>query len=371
MQHSFSATGKTLLRILAICCVFGLYIYPQAGAQTPAPAGNLAPKPLYRDPVHNGAADPTIIWNRDRREWWMFYTNRRADMAGLDAKDVSWVHGTRISIAVSRDYGATWLYHGVARIKYGKPDFTQWAPDIVYDHGKYHMFLVVVPGTFKDWNAPRHIVHFISGNLERWHYVGQLDTGSDRIIDPSLFHVKDDRGPENLWRLWYKDELDQSHISYADSSDLNDWHPKGPAITDRSSEGPKVFRWRNQYWMIVDAWKGLGVYRSTDLIHWTAQPDNILESPGSIATDRSEGHHCDVVISGDRAFLFYFTEQKGADLDRSIPNSERHTVLQVAELQESNGVITVDRDAPVHIYLQPPGQKPPSRFRIRLGSPRR
>ena len=333
-------------------------------AQTLDTAGNLAPKPLFRDPVHDGAADPTIIWNRGKREWWMFYTNRRADITGLDPKDVSWVHGTRIGIAVSRDYGATWLYHGVARIPYGKKDFTQWAPDIVYDRGKYHMFLVVVPGTFKDWNAPRHIVHFVSGNLERWSYVGQLDTGSDRIIDPSLFHVKDERGPENLWRLWYKDELDKSHISYADSSDLKDWQPKGPAITDRSSEGPKVFRWRNQYWMIVDAWKGLGVYRSTDLVHWTAQPDNILETPGSKATDRSEGHHCDVVVSGDRAFIFYFTAQEGADLDRSIQNSERHTVLQVAELEESNGVITVDRDAPVHVYLQPPAQKPPSRFRL-------
>ena len=364
MRHSVSATGK-LLQILAVCCAIGFCaIY--TSAQTPDPAGNLARKPLYRDPVHDGAADPTIIWNRGKREWWMFYTNRRADVTGLDPKDVSWVHGTRIGIAVSRDYGATWLYHGVAKIKYGKPDFTQWAPDIVYDHGKYHMFLVVVPGTFKDWNAPRHIVHFVSGNLERWSYVGQLDTGSDRIIDPSLFHVKDDRGPESLWRLWYKDELDQGHISYADSSDLNDWRPKGPAITDRSSEGPKVFRWRNQYWMIVDAWKGLGVYRSSDLVHWTAQPDNILETPGSIGTDRGEGHHCDVVVSGDRAFIFYFTAQAGADLDRSIQNSERHTVLQVAELQESNGVITADRDAPVHVYLQPPAQKPPSRFRLKV-----
>jgi len=180
VRHSVSATGK-LLQILAVCCAIGFCaIY--TSAQTPDPAGNLARKPLYRDPVHDGAADPTIIWNRGKREWWMFYTNRRADVTGLDPKDVSWVHGTRIGIAVSRDYGATWLYHGVAKIKYGKPDFTQWAPDIVYDHGKYHMFLVVVPGTFKDWNAPRHIVHFVSGNLERWSYVGQLDTGGSSTL---------------------------------------------------------------------------------------------------------------------------------------------------------------------------------------------
>jgi hypothetical protein len=78
-----------------------------------------------------------------------------------------------------------------------------------------------------------------------------------------------------------------------------------------------------------------------------------------------------VVVSGDRAFIFYFTAQEGPDLDRSIANSERHTVLQVAELRESNGAISVDRDAPVHVYLQPPAQKPPSRFRLKLPAPHR
>jgi hypothetical protein len=231
------------------------------------------------------------------------------------------------------------------------------------------MFLVIVPGTFADWNAPRYIEHFVSSNLERWRFVGRVDTGSDRIIDPSLIHVKDSRGSDNLWRMWYKDELDKSHIYFADSTDLTDWKPRGPAITDRASEGPKVFRWHKQDWLIVDAWKGLGVYRSNDFLHWIAQPENILETPGTIATDRGLGHHCDVVVSGDRAFIFYFTEQSGADLDKSIPNSERHTVLQVAELRESDGVITVDRDAPTHVYLEPPPGKAPKHFELKL--PRR
>ena len=34
--------------------------------------------PLFRDPIYDGAADPTIIWNPKEKAWWIFYTNRRA-----------------------------------------------------------------------------------------------------------------------------------------------------------------------------------------------------------------------------------------------------------------------------------------------------
>ena len=47
-----------------------------------------APAPLYCDPVHDGAADPTLIWNRDEKCWWMLYTNRRADADKWEFKDV-------------------------------------------------------------------------------------------------------------------------------------------------------------------------------------------------------------------------------------------------------------------------------------------
>ena len=72
-------------------------------------------------------------------------------------------------------------------------------------------------------------------------------------------------------------------------------------------EGPKVFRWKGYYWMVVDIWKGLGVYRSDDALTWTAQSSNLLEIPGKGADDQVKGGHPDVVVSGDRAFLFYFT----------------------------------------------------------------
>ena len=66
-------------------------------AAEPGAAGAIAPKPLFRDPVFDGAADPTIVYSRAERKWLMFYTNRRANVPGLTA--VTWVHGTPIGIA--------------------------------------------------------------------------------------------------------------------------------------------------------------------------------------------------------------------------------------------------------------------------------
>ena len=66
---------------------------------------HIATKPLFRDPVYDGAADPTIIWNSKENKWFMFYTNRRAN--DVNSEGVSWVHGTPIGIAESKD-GSHW-----------------------------------------------------------------------------------------------------------------------------------------------------------------------------------------------------------------------------------------------------------------------
>ncbi|WP_395335042.1 hypothetical protein WBP06_24950 [Novosphingobium sp. BL-8H] len=42
-------------------------------AAATAPAADVAPKPLFRDPVHDGAADPTTVYDPTTREWVMFY----------------------------------------------------------------------------------------------------------------------------------------------------------------------------------------------------------------------------------------------------------------------------------------------------------
>src|SRR5690606_26350273 len=104
-----------------------------ATGATPAEPGPVAAKPLYRDPVFDGAADPVVIWNPHARRWWMFYTNRRANQPGLSG--VAWVHGTRIGIAESADGGATWRRVGDADInlpaRFGGDASTHWAPDVI------------------------------------------------------------------------------------------------------------------------------------------------------------------------------------------------------------------------------------------------
>src|SRR5205823_13176855 len=152
LKLQYTWFGMNLTRALTVTLLITLTTIPPA----PPPAAG----PLFRDPIHDGAADPVVTYNRARKTWWMFYTNRRADID--DTTGVRWVHGTRIGIAESRDGGGHWHYVSEADIPVDKPDYTLWAPEVIEANGAYHMFLTVVPGTFSDWNAPRYIEHLTS-----------------------------------------------------------------------------------------------------------------------------------------------------------------------------------------------------------------
>jgi len=332
--------------LLVLCGLAGGPACAQGDKNADDARGRVASKPLFRDPVHDGAADPVLIWNRADRKWLMFYTNRRANVP--DTPGVSWVHGTRIGLAESSDGGATWEYQGTVDIPYGKSDYSHWAPEVIEHGGTYHMYLSIVPGIFRDWNAPRDIIHLISKDLKKWKYESTLDLGSDRVIDATVFQL-----PNRTWRMWYKDERSEAELSYADSPDLFSWTARGNAIGDRSGEGAKVFRWKGWYWMVADMWDGLGVYRSKDLVTWNGQPDNLLKDTGTYPTDRVKGHHADVVLSGDRAFLFYFTHQVAEDCKPNDPFVKRRTVIQVVELEYRDGKPACDRNQPTRVLLRP------------------
>ncbi len=301
---------------------------------------NIAPKPLYDDPVYHGAADPVIIYNKKKKCWWMFYTNRRASI--IDST-VQWVHGTRIGIAESKD-GINWKYKDTANINY-RPDsgYTHWAPDVIEDKGIYHMYLTYVPGTFKDWNHPRMIVHLTSKDMLNWKYESTLKLVNEKVIDASVFKVND-----TLWRLWYNNEKDGKSIWYADSKDLYNWEDKGKAIAARG-EGPKAFYWQGKYFMIIDAWKGMEIYSSDDLLKWKKQPNRILENPGKGKDDQAIGGHCDVVVNDGRAFVYYFTHPGRSKANSAAKGSfdDKRSVIQVAELHYVNGDIICDRDEKV------------------------
>ncbi len=312
-----------------------------------AAAPPVAPKPLFRDPVHDGAADPSTVYDPKTREWVMFYTNRRADLPMDDAKDVRWVHGTAIGTARSKD-GAHWRYGGVAAIPAACTGATLWAPDVQRFGGTWHMWVTVVPGIFRDWNADRFLVHLTSKDLKIWTCGERLELGSDRVIDASVVAL-----PEGGYRLFFNDERMNKAIRTADSSDLVHWTVKD-RLTDTPGEGPKAFRWKGRWWLVSDAWKGLLLLRSDDGKAWTRQPGYLLAEPGKAETDRAKGQHPDVIVAGDRAYIVYFVQQSGEPRAATNPEWHRRSVLQIAELREKDGVISVDRDAPTEVVLGRP-----------------
>jgi hypothetical protein len=317
------------------------------------PRERIAAKPLYRDPVHDGAADPVLVYHPERARWWMFYTNRRANVPGLDG--VTWVHGTRIGIAESPDGGASWVHAGEASFdlppRYGGANATHWAPDVLRGpDGRHHMFLTVVPGVFTDWKHPRHLVHLTSTDLRHWRGAREIALGSSRVIDAAVARL-----PDGRWRMWYNNEEDHKAIYAADSADLQEWTPQGKVIGDQAGEGPKVFRWRGAWWMITDVWRGLAVYKSLDAERWTRQPANLLQAPGQGTDDQVIGGHADVVVDGERAYLFYFTHpgRRGPDAKADGPE-QRRSSIQVVELQHDGEWLAAHRDAPTRIGLAAP-----------------
>ncbi len=314
-----------------------------AGAAQAAPA----PVPLYRDPVYDGAADVSTIYDRAHKRWTMFYTNRRATLKLADPKDVSWVHGTPIGIATSKD-GAHWKYSGTAKIPLACTGATLWAPELYYEAGLYHMWLTVVPGVFKNWQGDRRIVHLTSKDLKKWTCGDALDVGSDRVIDASVIKLR-----AHSYRLWFKDERKGSRLFAADSSDLIHWTRRPDPVVDTNAEGPKVFRFQGKYWMIADKWQGLMVLSSDDAATWTLQDTRLLETPGTRPTDTAKGQHPDVVVSGNRAYIFYFVHQGEEPQAKTDPYWHQRSVIQAGELKVVDGKMTVDREAVTDIDLKP------------------
>jgi len=307
--------------------------------------------PIYRDGLWQGASDPAVIRNEATGDWWMFYTQRRAL---LEAPGVEWVHGSRIAVAVSADGGASWLYRGQVEglDEPGGALNTHWAPEVVRFGGEYHMYLTWIAGTPDAWAGhERHIVHFVSDDLERWTRVGRVDVGSDFAIDAAVA-----RTPDGLLRLWFKDEAHDSTTWSAVSDDGYDWRPEGLVIGGEPHEGPNVFELAGWWWLIVDEWRGQGVYRSTDGVHWQRQEPRILEQPGDHPLDRQVGRHADVVTGAESAVIFYFThpEFDGVELAGATPLAARRTAVHAARLTvDDTGVLVANREFPAisHRYL--------------------
>ncbi len=300
--------------------------------------------PIFADPILDGAADPAVIHRRGTNEWWMFYTNRRATFEG---PGVAWVHGSPIGIAVSSDGGRNWHYRGTVSGLDDPADpglNTHWAPEVIFAEGEYHMYLSYISGTPDRWPGhKRQIVHFVSDDLMSWRRIGPIALSSDYVIDAAVA-----RCPDGLYRLWYKDEGNGSGTGVAASSDLYEWTVEGVAIPPAPGhEGPNVFILGGWYWMIVDEWRGLAVFRSSDARAWDRQ-GLILDRPGSDPLDRQIGRHADVVPLGDRAAIYYFTHPhwSAAHTAEAVSFSDRRTVIHAATLTVENDQLVCRRDQP-------------------------
>jgi len=292
----------------------------------------MIPSPLFRDPIFDGATDPVIIWNNEESSWWILYTQRRSTEVRIG---FSSIHGSKIGIASSVD-GKKWLYRGtLPDLDFENGHNTFWAPEVIFANGKYHMYVSYITGIPTDWNYPRHIVHYSADNLWKWKFESVLNLSSEKVIDACVYEIKPGR-----YKMWYKDEANNSHTYTSESNDLYNWENMGPAISDCSHEGANVFEFKGSKWMITDFWKGLAVYSSEDFYNWKRQEENILDIPGKREWDNALGHHADVLVHGDRAFIFYFVHPVFEQEPRNPA-----TCLLAAELKIEDGKLVCDRDA--------------------------
>lgn len=301
-----------------------------------------ATAPLYRDPVFDGAADPTVIWNNDKNQWHMFYTQRRANISKL--KGVEYCYGTAIGIATSKNNGVTWEYSGVVNLP--QPDDglnTFWAPQVIYDSSskKYHMFVTYIKGVYIEWGGQPDIFHYESYNMQDWSFVKSI--GTQGCIDSYVFQL--DNGQ---WKMWYKDQKRGSLTFTATSDDLINWvHSDKNEVGDNPHEGPIIFKWNEKFWMITDMWKGLDIYSSTDAENWEYN-NTILKKPSSRPDDNVNGRHADIIISKGRAFIIYFTHPGRINHQNKELYEEsyryRRSSIQTAALEFDNGKIVCNRN---------------------------
>jgi hypothetical protein len=304
---------------------------------------------LYRDPVYDGATDPRVVIDADGL-WWMFYTQRRASLADA-GPGVSWIHGSRIGVATSRD-GVDWRYDGTLEpaasdlvLEPGPPpaevDRTHWAPEVVWDGERWRMYLTEIDGIPDRWPGfVRSIVEYVSDDLRHWSRRGPLALSSDRVIDAAVA-----RTPDGLWRLWYKDEAADSVTMVASSRDLDVWSLDGVAIGGRPHEGPTAFELGGFWWLIVDEWRGMGVYRSHDGIDWKRQGD---DDAVILADLRAGGHgnHGAHVRDGDDLWFYFFGAADTAPVHAATGEQRRAAVFRVRLDVEAENLVVRGSKSP-------------------------
>ena len=302
LQQGFVNNGTVMKRIVTFVLAGACLLRHRVrSSRVPDDARACSPAPLFRDPVYDGAADPSFVWNDKERAWWILYTNRRA--SAPDAQDgVRWCHGTDIGIASSSDGGLTWTYRGIAKgLEFGAgPQYLPGLPASSSTAGPITFSSLMsgaslptgaVTVTSSITPAPTSSTGPMSpfcrsartGSSTRSSTPSRPADGACKACDEAL------AGPGHSWAMTAEDPLS-----------LDCPYP-GPVVTDKAQEGAAVFWWRGSYWMLVDRWQGC-VLRSTDLSTWTGAAGTILGVPGRRPTTPISAYG-EVVVQGPEAYL--------------------------------------------------------------------
>jgi hypothetical protein len=329
MNFRFPSIAGSVLVLLAWCCTVDAQ--PTSAAAPPIIDISKASAPLFDDPEWHGATDPFVIWHPGRKLWFMYYTQRRATLPNPNG--VSWVHGSKIGIATSPD-GINWTFAGTAKGDHDltdplaaqgagpEPGITWWAPGFVFENNLIHMYVTRVDGVYTNWTGKRNIVHFTSEDGLTFKYVSTAQLSSERVIDASVYKIA------GTWYMVYKDEAAGSRTTRSESKDMDTWTNARQVSPDGSQEAPLVFRWKNAWWLIVDAVsnRGLRMYKSENGIDgWQYISTVLADRNGTRPKDNNVGHHPGIVVQGEagkeQCLVYYFTHQGN------------QTVIQLAEIE--------------------------------------
>lgn len=299
--------------------------------------------PLYEDPLFNSAKDGTIVWNRRERNWWYIYMQIRNACVEPGA---SIHHATSLGAASSNDGGVNWTYRGrLQGLEWEPGRNTFWAPDIVWMGDHYQALITYVHGIGPRWQGDRQLLRYRSNDLFHWELIGAVQgLESTRSLDGCLYRM-----PDQMWGLWYKDEI-IDRTCFAVGDEQFRFQKIGVFDPDLvAAEGPDVFAWRGSHWLLADDLGGTGglrVYRSDDCRNWRKQPC-ILGTSGTRSEDVGPAKHAEVVVSGDNAYVFYWTSRDQG----SHEDARQLCVLQVAKLQMIDGQLACDRNADFELNL--------------------
>ena len=311
--------------------------------------------PTIVDPIHDGAADPTLVWNAQRGEWWCLFVQRRSNTRTLRPEWNGRCHGTAVAVASAGDGGRRWIFRGSLDLDPGWTHDTYWGPDVVADDdGILHLFVTRIDGVPEDeaWDTfgrpspwHRRIRRYESPDGETWSAQGAIDLGTDWAVDPTVHRL-----PDGRWAMWFKAEADGGAIWRSESDDLRSWSAPVEAIAGWH-EGPDVFELGGRLWLIAETRDpGFAVYRSDDGREWTGcAPISV-----SVTGDGPErpGRAPNVLTTGsDTAVLACYiqaaTDSFGADVPTSGRASTCHLVRLTSDGDElSLGMFTPDDPLP-------------------------